>query len=85
MAIFEWHGIDTTAAPTTTTAFNFKRANYTDMNAHLASIDFTALFDGKTITEKVNLLHNVLNDAIVKFVPTYIVKSIQKNPWKIVS
>ena len=82
VATFEWHEPNTTEASKTVKAFNFNRANYIDMNAHLANINFTELFHGKLLTEKVDLLHKTLDDAITKFVPTYIVKSIQKCPWK---
>ncbi|KAI1522294.1 hypothetical protein PtrSN002B_012217, partial [Pyrenophora tritici-repentis] len=82
LATFEWHSVNTTETPITTKAFNFKRANYSEMNAHLGNIDFSKEFDGLTIAEKVNKLHSILDDAIVKFVPIYIVKSIQKCPRK---
>ena len=82
VATFEWHELNTTEANKTVTALNFNRANYVDMNAHLSSINFNAVLHGKTLDEKVDLLHKTLDDAINKFVPTYIVKSIQKCPWK---
>ena len=81
LATFEWHGVDSTE-PVTTEAFNFKRANFSEMNAYLATIDFAALFDGKTIAEKVNILHDILDKVIEKFVPKIKIKSIQKCPWK---
>lgn len=81
LATFEWHTAmsDTTSQPTKT--FNWKRANFTAMNEHLANVDFAALFDGKSLTEKVSSLHSVLNDAVKKYIPPVIVRRRTKLPW----
>lgn len=61
--------------------FYWKRANYKAMNEHLANVDFAALFNGKSLSEKVSSLHSVLNDAIKKYVPPVIVKRRTRFPW----
>ncbi|XP_031629236.1 uncharacterized protein LOC116344703, partial [Contarinia nasturtii] len=51
------------------------------MNEHLANINFPELFRDKSLIEKVQLLHNVIDNAIHNFVPTHIVKHNVKCPW----
>jgi len=81
LATFEWHGKSNDPKNNTTRAFNFKRGNYLDMNTYLSNIDFVELFRGKSLDEKVDVLHSILNEAIKLFVPTYVVKSYGNCPW----
>lgn len=81
LATFEWYepNNDTTSQPSK--KFNFNLANYVGMNEHLTNVNFTEQFQGKTRTEKFQVLHNILDGAIKKYVLTVLVKRKYKFSW----
>lgn len=80
LATFEWHGASNDSSHPKK-SFNFKRANYVGLKQYLANINFAELFQGKALSEKVQILHSVLDSAIKKFVPPCISKHRAKFPW----
>lgn len=60
---------------------NFKKANFRGMNRYFADLNFEEIFQDKPIEEKVTIFHEVLNEGINRFIPTYEKKIVQKCPW----
>lgn len=81
LATFEWHEATNDSMTQPKIIYNFKRANFKELNSHLASINFTNLFKEKVLCEKVHIFHEVLNSAIKRFVPTIVTKPREKCPW----
>ena len=48
---------------------------------YFGNVNFDELFRDKPFDDKISTLHNVLNDAIHLFVPTYIKRGPNKTPW----
>lgn len=78
---FEWHASTVLDTERVQKVFNFKKADYTGMKNHLASIDFNEMFAEKTLDQKISAFHSTLSSAIERFVPSYDKKINQKCPW----
>ncbi|XP_031625625.1 uncharacterized protein LOC116342256 [Contarinia nasturtii] len=77
---YEWHINDVNEEQISTR--NFFKADYIAMNRYFAEIDLSHRFSNKSLDEKVDILHQILNDAISKHVPTQTKKVQSKCPWK---
>lgn len=82
LVTFEWHEPNRNNTANQTLSFNFKRANNDDMNLFLKRINFTELFRGRSLEEKVEQFDCILNDAIQKLVPTCSINRNEKCPWQ---
>ncbi|XP_031627431.1 uncharacterized protein LOC116343496 [Contarinia nasturtii] len=80
MLTYEWH-INNSSVEQIQTR-NFFKADYIAMNRYFAEIDFSQRFSNKSLDEKVDILHQILNEAISKYVPTQTKKIQSKCPWK---
>src|ERR1700712_1494513 len=82
LVTFEWHELNSSSSNEPIRSFNFKRANYSDMNTFFTSINFAEMFRGRSLDGMAEQLHHVLDDAIQKYVPTYAIKRNDKCPWQ---
>ena len=60
---------------------NFKKTDWIAMNNYFDQINFTELLSEKSLEEMVDCLHDVIGDAINKFVPWQLIRSHEKCPW----
>lgn len=77
---YEWHFKSCDDSPVKKR--NFNRANYIGMNNFFAEIDFTEKYNGKSLDQKVEIFHEIIAEAIDKFVPFQLEKAHSKMPWR---
>ncbi|XP_031627375.1 uncharacterized protein LOC116343467 [Contarinia nasturtii] len=77
---YEWHMGNVTQEQISTQ--NFFKADYIAINRYLEEVNFCQQFLNKTLDQKVDILHQILNDAIDKYVPIQTKKVKPKCPWQ---
>lgn len=61
--------------------FNFKRGDFSGLNSHFSSIDWTQLMSNGDLDDNVNSFYDVLLDGFEKFIPLKKKMSVNDPPW----
>lgn len=60
---------------------DFSKADFIGMNNYFSHIHFLNKFNDKSLDEKVTIFHEIISDAVDKFVPLKRIKSKTSCPW----
>lgn len=77
---FEWH-FSHNEPNVISTGRNFSKGDYVSLNRFLDSANIEACLIGKSLEEMVDVLDNILSNAIEQFIPTYTRKRNLACPW----